>query len=245
MRIPDRLVLMRHAESVQNVVGHGGYTELDKSLYDAALLTEWPNCYFPLSEHGQQQAKRAGDFVVNDPDLSDVAQNGLVYYSPFERAVRTKQAVVGGIGTVHDALRERSYGPFDDSLWDRTNPELARLWADHRDYYWGDFDGKGEGFLEVAERGRDFLSDAIGSSAVMAITHGDYMRVMQHIIEGLPTPDAMLAQSSDRRFDLPMWNTTIIEYEVVLNALYRRCLYPNTGDKPMPQGAGVWAKLQS
>jgi broad specificity phosphatase PhoE len=243
-QIPDRLVLMRHAESVQNALINDRYTELDKALHDAALLTEWPNRHFPLSQHGLWQAKQAGDFVDNDPEYSEIAKSGQVFYSPFERTAQTKHAVVGGShGSVHEHLRERDYGLFDDALWDQTDPFLSRLWNEHMQDYWGNFDGHGEGLPEVSVLARSFLSDVVGASAVMAITHGDYMRVMRHVVEGLPEPSVTPASLRNAGLDLPMWNTVIMEYEVANGALFRRVQYPQTEGKPMPKGAGVWKKV--
>jgi broad specificity phosphatase PhoE len=251
--LPERLIVVRHVESVQNLIKNtelANVGQLDLASYEATMLTTRPNQFFPPSERGYYQGQALRDFV-SDPanvELQNAIHRAIndnqVYDSGFTRTQYTRWCLAGEHGQSDDDLRERSYGPFDDPMWDKDDPELAALWAKHKEGYWGNnMGGQGENFADVAARAERFLRRVAGKQAVLAATHGDYMRVMRRLIEGVPECEIIPTMMGGNE-PFPIYNAIILEYKVAAGALQRRYQYPQIGNSPMPAGAGEWMQIE-
>ena len=198
-----RIFLVRHGESISNV--------------DARIYAEMSDHVIPLSDRGQQQALRAGEFLRDhfktlprDDDFSAVR----LWTSPYTRNPETADGVEAGIGAAidldrreHINLCEQQFGLFDgvpdEELPVRFPNEYAhyKKCVDHEGKFWARVP-LGESRFDVAVRVREtfgtFLRDAerYQYKNIIVICHGVTLRafVMQWLhltpewFEEEPTP---------------------------------------------------------
>jgi len=105
--LPDRIVLVRHAESEGNV---------DKHVY--SIL---PDRMLPLTEKGRWQAETAGQALRDVFEKDDDPYNLVFYISPYRRSYQTYQGISKAlpsesiVGVYEDVqLREQDFGNFQD-----------------------------------------------------------------------------------------------------------------------------------
>ena len=211
-----RIFLVRHGESISNV--------------DARIYAEMSDHVIPLSDRGQQQALRAGEFLRNhfktlprDDDFSAVR----LWTSPYRRTRETADGVEAGIGVAidldrreHINLCEQQFGLFDgvpdEELPVRFPNEYAhyKKCVDHEGKFWARVP-LGESRFDVAVRVREtfgtFLRDAerYQYKNIIVICHGVTLRafVMQWLhltpewFEEEPTPRNCSIRLIDDRGD--------------------------------------------
>lgn len=198
-----RIFLVRHGESSANV--------------DPRIYAEMSDHVIPLSERGQEQARRAGEFLRDhftslprDDSYSEVR----IWTSPYRRTRETADGVETGIGDAvtldrreHINLCEQQFGLFDgvpdEELPIRFPNEFAHYQkcVDHEGKFWARVP-LGESRFDVAVRVREtfgtFLRDAerYQYKNIVVICHGVTLRafVMQWLhltpewFEAEPTP---------------------------------------------------------
>jgi probable phosphoglycerate mutase len=153
----------------------------------------------PLNALGRRQAQRNGRAVA---DILRCRDWRLVA-SPLGRAVETMQLVLaaagapGGSFVTDPALKEASYGRWEGL----TLPEVALSDPDgahqrERDK-WGYVPPAGESYAMLATRVSAWLETL--DRPTLAVAHGGVLRVLLHLLAGLPAHDAPhLATPQDR-----------------------------------------------
>lgn len=243
LKLPGRLVLVRHGQSLHNAALWHNDPEILAEYDELVANTENPHLAYPLTADGKEQAHQAREVLQNDPDTAEVLQHGSRYYSHFARAIQTAEILSGNNldeWVKNELIGERGYGPFDISRYSDDTEEKRQLWQEYKDDYWGvDFGGEGEAIDSVSQRIGKFLQQVVDKDTVLASTHGEWMRAARHVIEGVD-----LAKLTSKNEDIPIWNATILEYEEVDGKLFRRYQYPYVANgKPLPGGAGKWLKI--
>src|SRR4051812_6384860 len=109
MKTPEYLWLVRHGESVANVVRT---TALDTDLHEVALTHR--DVDVPLSARGEQQARALGRWFASRPAHE---RPTVVVASPYLRAARTAQLIGESGGapaatTFDERVREKELGLF-------------------------------------------------------------------------------------------------------------------------------------
>src|SRR4051794_10589285 len=95
MPIPAQLWLVRHGESIANVVRSAA---LDTDLHEVALTHR--DVDVPLSARGEQQARALGRWFAGQPAAE---RPTVVIASPYLRAARTAQLIGEAGGTARGA----------------------------------------------------------------------------------------------------------------------------------------------
>ena len=183
-RGPDRLVLVRHGESVGNLADaearERGADRLDLDARDADV---------ELSETGQKQADAVGRWLAR---IDDDDRPTVVLSSPYRRAAETARRAVGDLGleVIYDErLRERDLGVFDGMTGHGIRsayPEEAE-----RRKTLGKFDDQppsGESWSDVVLRVRQLLSDvreAFDGAHVWLFSHQAVIMSFRYVLEGL------------------------------------------------------------
>jgi broad specificity phosphatase PhoE len=183
-RGPDRLVLVRHGESVGNLADadarQRGADRLDLDARDADV---------ELSETGRKQADAVGRWLatVDDDDRPTV-----VLSSPYRRAAETARRAVGDLGldVVYDErLRERDLGVFDGMTGHGIRsayPEEAERRKKLGKFYYQP--PSGESWSDVVLRVRHLLSDvreAFDGAHVWLFSHQAVIMSFRYVLEGL------------------------------------------------------------
>jgi broad specificity phosphatase PhoE len=183
-RGPDRLVLVRHGESVGNLADararDSGADRLDLDARDADV---------ELSETGQKQADAVGRWLarVDDDDRPTV-----VLSSPYRRAAQTARRAVGDLGleVVYDErLRERDLGVFDGLTGHGIRsayPEESERRKKLGKFYYQP--PSGESWSDVVLRVRQLLSEvreAFDGAHVWIFSHQAVIMSFRYVLEGL------------------------------------------------------------
>ena len=105
--LPDRIILVRHAESAGNV---------NKHVYSMI-----PDRKLPLTETGKAQAESAGVVLREELERDGAPFNLVFYISPYRRSYETYQGISKAlpsksiVGVFEDVqLREQDFGNFQD-----------------------------------------------------------------------------------------------------------------------------------
>lgn len=155
-----RLVLVRHGQTDWNAEGRlQGRSDI------------------PLNGVGRAQARDAAGMLAGGPW-------DLLVSSPLVRATETADLIGAGLGLQRsqtvEGLLERDYGSAEGSLMHGlSEPEATRLL------------GAAETEEEVAQRGLVTLRDLLETypdRAIIAVTHGTYMRLTLSALLGRPHP---------------------------------------------------------
>lgn len=242
LRLPERLILVRHGESLHNAVLRcKASKEMLDEYHELVRNSDSPDHEYPLTELGEKQAEMAHIALLRDDESADILENEIRVHSQFFRTEQTAEKLSGGNMTgweKSDLLGEREYGPFGVSDRSDDTAEKRFLWQQYRTDYWGtDFGGQGESIEDVVARNRESLSRVAGKGAIFS-THGDWIRGMIHVIEG--TDPKKLTPKTE---EIPILNGVILEYGAANGKLFRRHQYPDTNDKPLPEGTGKWSKV--
>lgn len=183
-RGPDRLVLVRHGESVGNLADararERGDDRLDLDARDADVQ---------LSETGRKQADAVGRWLrkVDEGDRPTV-----VLSSPYRRAAETARRAVGDVGleVVYDErLRERDLGVFDGMTGHgirSAHPEESERREKLGKFYYQP--PSGESWCDVVLRVRQLLSDvreAFDGAHVWLFSHQAVIMSFRYVLEGL------------------------------------------------------------
>lgn len=207
---PNRLLLVRHAQSVGNLASdrahEQGASRLDLDVRDADV---------ELSDAGREQAAALGHWLGGLPDDD---RPTAVLASPYVRALRTAQVALETSGLdvelrLDERLRERDLGSFDGL----TGKGYAELYADEAErrkrtgklYYRAP---GGESWCDVALRVRNLLSTMREDHAgerVLIVSHQAVVMCFRLVLEGLDErtllaidDDEPLANCSVTRYDL-------------------------------------------
>jgi hypothetical protein len=115
-RLPRRIVLLRHGESLGNV---------KESVY--RVIPDWQ---IPLTERGKLQAREASRRIV---ELLGAGQ-AVIYYSPYTRTVETLDQILEAIPPEQvcivqeePRIREQDFGNYQDNTMQDIKKERARF----------------------------------------------------------------------------------------------------------------------
>jgi broad specificity phosphatase PhoE len=148
--------LLRHGETEWSATGrHTSYTDI------------------PLTEHGQQQARRAGA-VLSRLRGTDVPP-ALVLASPRNRALRTAELAGLSVDEAVDVLAEWDYGEYEGLTTERIRESVAD-WT-----VWTHPCPGGESADDVASRAGKVLERvraALPGGDVVLVGHGHFSRVL-------------------------------------------------------------------
>ena len=145
----------------------------------------------PLNNRGRGQASLNGELLRQLLDRSGRAPIDFSWYvSPLGRTRETMDLVRKGTGeplpgvTVDPRLIEISFGIYEGRLHaELANGEMAI--AGERDAsFWHFRPPEGESYEDVTRRVGDFGASLTGPSVI--VSHGGILRVLRHLIEGLP-----------------------------------------------------------
>ncbi|HET7690587.1 MAG TPA: histidine phosphatase family protein [Nocardioidaceae bacterium] len=182
--VPQRLVLVRHGESLGNIADReareAGAERLDLDVRDADV---------DLSENGQRQAHALGSWFSA---LAEQERPALVLSSPYRRAHRTAQLTVEASGMpviVDERLRERDLGIFDGL----TGAGIRAAYAEEAErrrklgkfYYQPP---SGESWADVVLRVRSLLADlrfGFGDRTIWLFSHQAVIMSFRYVLEGL------------------------------------------------------------
>ncbi|GMA42242.1 histidine phosphatase family protein [Mobilicoccus caccae] len=206
---PDRLVLVRHGESVGNVADRRareqGVGKLDLEYRDADT---------PLSETGERQAEAVGRWVGG---LEDGQRPSVALASPYNRAASTAQEALGELDLVDrlvldERLRERDLGIFDGLTGlgiKEAYPEEAERRSRVGKFYYRP--PGGESWCDVIQRVRAVLADIrseYDGERVWVFSHQAVIMSFRYVLEDLDE-ETLLGIDTDT----PMGNCSVTSYE--------------------------------
>ncbi len=236
MTLPARLTLVRHGESEANVaqrlIKEGRENELPLEAYDARH-----DSYMRLSPLGVEQAKAAGAWLYEEAireaqdalqfadslgqderaeRIRDFIEAGTphagfdrFYVSPHIRTRETAYHLgLDGEWRVEDRLRERDWG---EVVSHRSMDDETRRVRNLHEWYWKPQGGES---LATGLRGRvESLMTSFyrreGVENMVAVAHGEVIRVFQFVVERL-APEDFLAMESDPA--KKVHNTMVMQY---------------------------------
>jgi len=187
------LILLRHAESLRNVVETGLFYK-DHRERDKVGLMQDP--FVPLTEKGRQQACETGKALKKNYGVLD-----YVFYSPYIRAEDTMKGILGVYSpeefkliSIKDELliRERDSGYCHNMI----EAEIRQNFPWFLEYwYWTSVLERvpvgGESILQIAEgRLSLFLKKVrelpceLGPVKIMAVSHGRAILGLRYLLEG-------------------------------------------------------------
>lgn len=181
--LPERLILVRHGESVGNLAKNLS-KEGDASLYTPELLSQHSHA-FQLSEKGKSQAHAAGDWLRREK----LTTFRRYYTSEHRRAFHTAALL-----ELPDArwyrdqgLRERDHG-----MMDNIHPDIVReRYAEYKEALKrSPFYGKpanGESIAETVDRLKGTFMSTLhrecSNGNVIVVAHGEVLWALRYIIE--------------------------------------------------------------
>jgi len=174
--LPDRIVLVRHAESEGNV---------NKHMYSVV-----PDRKLPLTELGKEQAQCVGKVLRNEFERDGDSYKLVFYISPYRRSYQTYQGISKNfekdsiIGVYEDVqLREQDFGNFQDPTCKRREMK-ERLEFGRFFYRFPD----GESGADVYDRITIFEDHLVrdinagrfaqGNTNLVLVTHGLALRII-------------------------------------------------------------------
>lgn len=205
---PERLVLVRHGESLGNVADREarerGSGRLDLDYRDADT---------PLSETGKGQAEAVARWVAG---LDDSGRPSVALASPYQRAADTARAALGELDiaerlVLDERLRERDLGVFDGltgaGIREKYPEEAERRDKIGKFYY---RPPSGESWCDVVMRVRSVLADIrqeYDGERVWVFSHQAVIMSFRYVLEGL---DEKTLLGID--YDTPMANCSVTSY---------------------------------
>lgn len=210
MTKPKRLVLVRHGESQANAVHRLGATG-DMRGYTLDFKNTLSS-HFRLSNLGQEQARKAGEWLKDN----GLGSFGRYYHSSYVRAKET--AALLGLDDSRwledQRLREIEHG--DMGRLSRAEqkarfPDIVRemgLDAFHT------IPPNGESIAQLTDRLRSLIStleEECSEDEVILVCHSDVMWAFAQVLEKMPIPDWLKLNSSKDAFHR-IHNCQIIEY---------------------------------
>lgn len=149
----------------------------------------------PLNETGQQQAKRNGVALAQHlPDPSAF----VLHCSPMTRTRQTLDLAMQAAGwqdsawakavRFDDRLKELTFGDWEGWTLEEIRDREPELYAQREADKWQACPPNGESYAMLHKRIHDWYAELSGPTVVVA--HGGVMRVIRHILEGIPGPEA-------------------------------------------------------
>jgi broad specificity phosphatase PhoE len=180
------LILVRHGESEGNVAREAAEAE-----HAPEILIDQRDPDVPLSGRGRSQAEALGRWLG---ELDEDRRPGVVWASPYVRAVQTAEIALQAAGTalpVHldERLRDRELGILDRltgrGVSDRYPDEAERRRYLGKLYY---RPPGGESWSDIALRLRSFVADldrADDSGSGLIVSHDAVILVLRYVLEQL------------------------------------------------------------
>jgi broad specificity phosphatase PhoE len=200
-----------------------------------------------LAKLGVEQAESTGEWLRNNLEPFD-----RFYVSPHVRTRETAAHLhLNGEWIVDDRFRERDWGEVsspDENFKDRMSP-LSRRLKSLNEWYWKPQGGES---LATGVRARFELAMASlyrreNTNNVIAVTHGELIRVAQFVLERM-SPDKFNLMDENPEFKVH--NTMVLEYtrqnpfnpeEVKDNFHWRRATCP--WDESLSWNNGEWVEF--
>ncbi len=248
MAMPVDIIMIRHGESEANVIQRR--IKDDPSYVAPEGFYDRHDSEMRLSQLGEQQARIAGQWILNNVDLS---QFGHFVTSTHVRAMETADLLGicepdrwvedkrwverdwGEYGVLNEVEREEKYG-------------ISKKLRESNKYYWRP--PGGESIMDVQLRYRDILGsmhrvdDELG---YIVTTHGDTIAAACGENERL-SPAEYVERDADK--DYPIKNCQAIQYsrrnpvtgEIVRKLMWRRSICPT--DDQYSWNNGGWVELR-
>lgn len=206
MTLPETFTLVRHGQSEANVIQQQRKDKALDALPDSLLhaLLERHDSTMRLTHLGVEQAEAAGRWLKNSGVPFD-----RFYVSPHARTRETAGTLhMGGEWRVEDRFRERDWGEIQSWM---SPSESSALMKKLSEWYWKPQGGESmaTGVRLRVESLMNSLYRKQGSRHVLAVSHGEFIRTAQFVIERM-TPDAWTAMDDDPAYKVQ--NTMIIQY---------------------------------
>lgn len=155
-----------------------------------------------LNEIGLDQAKKVGQFIRNNYDISEA------WSSDLKRTVQTASQINKKF-IKSNLLREMSFGKWENQLFKNIidkYPELVKQYAEASDLF---IAPEGESFMDMHNRSLDFLKkiNMEIQNETLIVSHGGFMRVLLCSILGLPRKNLINFQFENCSI------TEVIKYE--------------------------------
>jgi broad specificity phosphatase PhoE len=199
MTWPKKLVLVRHAESIGNVLSRDERTACPTSTHE-----------YPLTEKGRKQASLTGKWLENEFGGFDIH-----YVSYYRRSKETMSIMFPDARVYEDPrLAEAQRGIYhavtDAEMQKKWPEEIAR--KEREGYYhyrpWG-----GENWPDVELRIHSFLGtlarDCDGQDVIMVV-HGHWLLLFQRLIHHFSIDEAI-----EKYKDLAFKNASVTTYEEI------------------------------
>lgn len=209
--MPTNLFFVRHGQSEGNVA-----VQMSKDGDDSAFTEEFTERHsktWKLTEKGIEQAKEAGQWLINN----GYAKFDHYYVSPYDRTLQTA-AYMGLPGANWHrpklTLRERDRGRLDATsvqVLKNEHPDVEK--GEQQDAYLYRFPG-GESMADSELRARHMCTtlerEASGQDVVI-VTHGEMMLSFEKLLEGFSLDEFMRRFNSHDNFD-KIHNCQILQY---------------------------------
>jgi probable phosphoglycerate mutase len=191
---PDRIVIVRHAESLRNAVRRGRFFKDEEEKAKVGALA---NHDIPITARGEAQAAATGLALRKKFGVPDA-----VYHSGYRRTIQTTEGLLAaypdrerGAIPVHEHifLRERDSGytyDMTEEEAERSFPFLTRHWGTFGQFFAMPIGG--ESLARAAERVYHLLREIREShdgGTVMLVTHGGIVLALRYWLEGLALAD--------------------------------------------------------
>ncbi|HET7723078.1 MAG TPA: histidine phosphatase family protein [Propionibacteriaceae bacterium] len=189
---PLELVLVRHGESVGNVLATAAQRNGDETIRIGERDAD-----VPLSSLGVEQATALGGRLA---EILGDADRTLVWSSPYVRAVQTADTALRAAGAdlpirLDERLRDRELGILDLLTWlgvQRLLPQEAK-----RRRWLGKFYHRppgGESWADVVLRLRSFLHEALAephTDRIVLFSHDAVITLVRYVLEGMREADVL------------------------------------------------------
>lgn len=251
MTLPMKFTLVRHGLSEANRVQRYIREKDTKTL--AALVnpnfTERHDSTAKLTKRGIEQAEATGEWIRANFNPFD-----RFYVSPHVRTRETAGHLhLNGDWIVDDRFRERDWGEVsspDKNLNDLMSP-LSRHLKEMNEWYWKPQGGESlaTGVRSRVELVMQSLYRRENVQNVIGVTHGEFIRVAQFVIERL-SPDKFNIMDADEQYRVQ--NTMVLEYtrqnpynhsEITDNFHWRRATCP--WDESLSWDEGKWVEFHT
>lgn len=207
MAMPNELVLVRHGHSEGNLAVD--YSKLGDDSFYTPDFRERPGHQWRLTEDGQEQARTAGQWI-----LENIGDFDRYYVSPY---IRTKETAAlldlpSAEWRVDSRLRERDWGDIGSLPRKEFIEEYPRnaFVKDMDSLYWRP--PGGESIMDVRMRMRsllDTLHRETESQKVIAVTHGEFMWSARAELEYMSDEEWLTADNDKSQ---KIHNTQVLQY---------------------------------
>lgn len=208
MGMPNDLVLVRHGQSEANIVQ--GLLKIEEDAMPPESFLGRHDTHMRLTPDGVEQARAAGRWLLeNFPKGFD-----RYYVSPLMRTVETAGSLaINGSWVKDDRWRERDWGEYSalNEVQKIERYELSHRLKQQHEWFWCPPGGES---LATGVRLRfedilDTLHRETAGQRVIAVTHGETMRVVRYVLERMD-PDEWLEDIE--RDDRKMNNCQVLHY---------------------------------